>query len=244
MKTDILNTLKTLVVQAITSMGGGAVRVRVFALFVLIFLAISAFPAFSAEPFNPADYVNPEYGHKDTATDVKYYKFDTSSENIVLVDGSAENHDFAYYVDSSRCSLSDMTITVGSSDKDFIDISKNNKGNSAVLNFQSSSGNVIGDFVGNSTTIEGTNAFVHGGAVNASTVDSIKGNFINNSAISQSFYAIGGAISIRNAKEIAGNFIGNYAVGGNYGGFGGGAIFVFTNGSIESIKGNLSEKSS
>ncbi len=219
--------------------GGGAVRVRVFALFASIFLAISAFPAFSAEPFNPADYVNPEYGHKDTATDVKYYKFDTSSENIVLVDGSAENHDFAYYVDSSRCSLSDMTITVGSSDKDFIDISKNNKGNSAVLNFQSSSGNVIGDFVGNSTTIEGTNAFVHGGAVNASTVDSIKGNFINNSAISQSFYAIGGAISIRNAKEIAGNFIGNYAVGGNYGGFGGGAIFVFTNGSIESIKGNF-----
>ena len=57
--------------------------------------------------------------------------------------------------------------------------------------------------------------------------------------ISQSHYAIGGAISAGGGiKEIAGNFIGNSALGYSNT-FGGGAIFVWNNRSIESVKGNF-----
>lgn len=198
------------------------------------FLMLAA-PAFAADTFNPADYVSPEYGHKDNATDVLYFGFDSSGGNGVLAEATAENHDFAYYIDISRCSSGSMSIDVGDSDKDFIDIAIDSQ--TAVLSFMSG-GNVTGDFVGISTT---NSSFVHGAAVHISNAgaDSIEGNFINNSVISQSHYAIGGAISAGGGiKEIAGNFIGNSALGYSNT-FGGGAIFVWNNRSIESVKGNF-----
>ena len=237
MKKGNLNTLKTLVVQAIASMGGGAVRVRVFALFVLIFLAISAFPAFSAETINLADYVSPEYGHKDTATDVKYYKFDTSSENIVLVDGSAENHDFAYYIDDSR--LADSVITVRDNsdniDKDFFNLTNSDNGVLRVIN---GNNKINGDFVENHQ--ESSSKNVHGGAVYlASGADiEIYGNFIGNYNGDSDVYSDGGAIyNSADVTKICGDFIGNHVDTGNaaYGG----AIFNSSNGTIDYIDGNF-----
>ena len=240
MKKGNLNTLKTLVVQAIASMGGGAVRVRVFALFVLIFLAISAFPAFSAETINLADYVSPEYGHKDTATDVKYYKFDTSSENIVLVDGSAENHDFAYYVDGSR--LLDSSIAVdGILDGDFIGRENNNSSYPFVTFSESRRPDVIiGDFVSNK--VAHPDSAVYGGAVflqRNTKIGVIAGNFIGNSVIAKASAAGGAIFTFIDTEigEISGDFIGNSAEGVNAAN--GGAISMANGAKIGVLNSNF-----
>ena len=195
--------------------GGGAVRVRVFALFVLIFLAISAFPAFSAETINLADYVNPEYGHKDTATDVKYYKFDTSSENIVLVDGSAENHDFAYYVDGSRLGNIPVDYSSGYIDKDFVDIEHDNIHGIAYLAGDNQY-SITGDLVNISAKVPADkNAYAAGFFIQGPASADFKGVVIGNEIISEDRTSCGILVWNESDKisNVQGVFIGNRSVG-------------------------------
>ena len=99
---------------------------------------------------------------------------------------------------------------------------------------------IIGDFIGNYAQGELTSGG-YGGAiyvVNNSVVGTVKGNFIGNSARSNTAGAYGGAIEVyRNGKitTIVGDFIGNYADG--YREATGGAIELY--GTTDSITGDF-----
>ena len=112
----------------------------------------------------------------------------------------------------------------------------------AIAGAQYTTKSIVGDFIGNYTKGEKTSGGFGGAVyiVNNAVINSIKGNFIANSAQSDTVSAYGGAVDIyRNGKigSIEGDFIANYAKGYNeaYGG----AIEII--GTIDSIKGDFIE---
>ena len=212
--------------------------VRVCALFAFFFVAIFVFPAYSADSsFDFSSYVQPEYGHKDTATDVLYFEFDSSGGNNVLIKGTAENHDFAYYVDASReiGSVAPSTIVI---DKDVIGHSHVYWSTEYPFMRLNSNQVFLGDFVDNCMN---SDTRVLAGALyieRREKVASITGNFIGNSSIGN--IMSNGAVFLNEESEVSiinGDFIGNSAVGTTN--VSGGAIYLARNTKIDTLNSNF-----
>ncbi len=212
---------------------------------MFFFVNIFAFPVYS---FDFSDYIQSEYGHKDSATDVQYYKFDTSGEYAVLTGGTAENHDFAYYIDASRLAEDRITSDLGGTpvDKDFVGFSLTGNssqiGSAIYLNHSKTIGVITGDFIENkiSSTSETKGTIL---IRDNSKIDSITGNFIGNYVFSENASAESAAIlNYMNStiNYIKGDFIGNIAqTKGEAGYLDGGAIFNAGNAFIGTIEGNF-----
>ncbi len=116
-----------------------------------------------------------EYGHKDGATDIKYFKYD--AENKVFTEGTSDNYDVVYYVDGSRLSSRISSNLNGADvDNDFIGNSSENYGG-AIYNYNGSAiGNITGDFIGNTSSSTGGAIYNY----SRSTIGDITGDFINN----------------------------------------------------------------
>ena len=204
------------------------------------------------------------YGHPDVADEVRYYKF---AENGSLTDGTADDYDITYSVDSSR--VGDSFYNKTSINADAIGIETNY----GVLHNDAASRDILineikGDFVENIAKRYGASSgaiFNEADYGYDSIIENITGNFIGNVG------GNGAAIynrslddnSIAQIGNIIGDFIGNSAkiasgytcdggaianrgiIGGITGSFirntasGGGAIFNDSTGEIQKITGDF-----
>ncbi len=171
---------------------------------------------------------NTEYGHKDNFDDVKYYKFDNSSGNVVLKDAQKEDYDIAYYVDSAR--LADQNHYSGAVDKDFVNIEQLRIATSNSLV------SVAGDFIGNSREDQNGIAIIN--MQSGGYADSIVGNFINNTVTGNPYWGRGSILYLENGAKVdsfSGNFIGNSSISSSDNASGG--VLFTSSGSIDAISG-------
>ena len=189
------------------------------------------------------DLKQKEYGHINLpGAEVK-----DIAVTVPNTDNSGNAFEFAikYYVDSNR--LSPDRITAGQNgvdiNSDFIVnyvSSPSGYEGSAIHNYNSTIGDITGDFAGNyasSTSV----ANASGGAIfnkHNSTIGDITGNFIGNYALSTSG-SYGGAIYNGNSTigDITGDFVGNYALSTSVAW--GGAISGYSDSTIGDITGNF-----
>ena len=141
------------------------------------------------------------YGHPDVADEVRYYKF---AENGGLTDGTADDYDITYSVDSSREASGNVSTDQNGApvDNDFIDhYSSYSYG--VIDNDEGNIGAITGDFISN-TGIAITNK---GGVIG-----NITGNFIDTGRTAIDNDVTENALSTQ-IGNITGNFIGNKGAG-------------------------------
>ena len=175
----------------------------------------------------PDEVYKTEYGDKENYSEIKYYKWTTDESGAkILQEGTSSDNDLKYYVSSKKDTVTDISGVIkdnqngGDINKNFIDLTLDNKTNAIKNAVDYEIGKINADFVnsGGNTLIysQGNTGAMNITAINNknlvvnlnnkdATISSITGNFIGNSGgNSASIYITAGTVD-----KISGYFIGN-----------------------------------
>lgn len=217
--------------------GGGADRVRLSAVFVLVTTVIFAFTALPGFSEDYSEYIKPESEYDTVVKDV----VNTSIiDSKVFIDGGiVTNRDYSGNFEILNTLYKNNSLEINVAENGYTYIQ-----GGIIFNYQKIK-TINADFYGNTIRINSTPdktlSTVYAGQIwnQGSEIDTIEANFVNNKIIAENTYGKGGAIdNLKTINSLKGNFINNTFITSK-GQVQGGAIRNEDTALIKSVNGNF-----